>query len=131
MESPQMMYDDIIYLAAAAGDLQTVIDKLKTQQYPDISSVSSKICVIAVLNNRLNILNHFIESNAINSIPDILFVFFKNAILNRCDRDIIEFFLEKGVRSDGIGGIIEDSIVKTPRNDIDILLLIKEYERIN
>jgi len=86
-----------IYLLAAQGKLDLI--NLIIEQYRPLNlpSIIMKICIQAIINKHLHILEYFLTSEAFVSSPDQMFHLFVNGIRYGADLDTVKFFIKSGI----------------------------------
>jgi len=86
-----------IYQLAAYGKLDFIRFILQQYTFPDLPKIISKICIQAILNNHVHILEYFLTKDAFIGAPDQMFCFFINSICYGGHLDIIKFFVNAGI----------------------------------
>lgn len=86
-----------VYQLAAKGKLELIKNILEKCHISNIEELVGKILVQAVLNNCINILEHFLTKEAFTGAPDFMHEYFIKAITHNADIQVINFFVENGV----------------------------------
>ncbi len=87
-----------IYQLASLGKLSLLQVIMQLYTIPCIMEVIGKICIQAIIHNRLNILTYFCPREGFHLAPDIAFGYFINSISHGEHLPIIQYFIEGGVR---------------------------------
>ncbi|AEQ60748.1 hypothetical protein [Acanthamoeba polyphaga mimivirus] len=86
---------DFVYPLAAHGELDII--KLVMHYYQLQDEIIGKICVQAIINGRVNILEHFLTNEAFRSAPDLMYGFFIRGIEHGGHINITKYFIDKGL----------------------------------
>ena len=86
-----------LYRLAVNGKLDLIKAILKAYRFPNLPEIISKICIHAIKNNCINILEYFLVPSAFVSAPDQMFCFFINSIEHDGHLDVIKFFIKSGI----------------------------------
>ncbi|BCS83350.1 putative ankyrin repeat protein [Cotonvirus japonicus] len=98
IESNIPLYDfDFIYILTADGYLDIILRIITTFNLQNSTEIICKICVQAVIHNRLNILQYFLTDEIFINSPEQMFTFFIQSIRHGGHLDIVKFFVEHGI----------------------------------
>src|SRR5271154_6566290 len=70
-----------VYYLAKIGQLDLLEKIMTTYQFPNITTIIGKICVIAIMNGCINILAYFCPREVFHGAYDIFFTYFINGII--------------------------------------------------
>lgn len=88
---------ECVYYLAENGKLELL--KIIAEKYhlERLMEVVCKICIAAIKNGHLNIIEYFCPCNAFTGAPDIMFVFLVNSIKYGGHQHIIKYFIDGGI----------------------------------
>lgn len=86
-----------VYQLAARGNLELIKNIFEKCVIINIDEVIAKILIQAILNNHVNILEHFLTKEAFMGAPEIMHSYFINSITHNADVRVIKFFVENGI----------------------------------
>lgn len=107
-----------IYELASKGKLDLLKAILKNYKFPNIPELISKICIQAVTNNHVNILEYFFPKSAFAGAPDQMFSYFLNSIQHGGHLEIVKFFIKNGISIRQQNYIAVPHAIKYNRDDI-------------
>lgn len=84
-----------LFTLAAKGELDLVKHVVLTYRFHNIPEIIFKICIQAVYNNHVPILEYFFTEEVFIGAPDQMFDFFINSIKYKAKLPIIKFFTSK------------------------------------
>ncbi|ANB50771.1 putative ankyrin repeat protein [Powai lake megavirus] len=87
----------VIYQLSSQGKLDILIKILDKYHYQDSTEIICKICIQAILNNHINILEYFLTEQAFRGAPDQMYSFFYNSINCGSKLQVIKFFINNGI----------------------------------
>ena len=87
-----------VYIFAATGRLNILQKILQTYSFDEqtITAIVGKVCAIAVQQNHVHILQHFMPADVIETIPDLAFEYFIKAIERTDNIDVVKYFVQAG-----------------------------------
>lgn len=83
-----------VYQLASVGKLDLLKLIMKTYYFPNLPEIVYKICIEAVINNHVNIIEYFLPEEAFEGAPDQMYSFFLNSIEYGGHLPIIKYFIE-------------------------------------
>lgn len=86
-----------LYQLAANGKLDLIQKILKNYCFPNVSEIIAKICIQAIYNNHVNILEYFFPQTAFTGAPDQMFFYFIKSIEYGGHLSVIKFFIRMGI----------------------------------
>jgi len=86
-----------VYQLATYGKLDLIKAILDKYYFSSVPEIVSKICIQAILNNHVHILEYFFTKEAFVGAPDQMFTFFINSIQFGGHLPIIKFFVDNGI----------------------------------
>ncbi|AGF85141.1 repeat protein [Moumouvirus goulette] len=86
-----------IYQLATNNKLEIIKKILGKYYFENITEIVCKICVQAIINKHLNIIEYFFTNDAFSGAPDQMYTFFIKGIEFNTSIDIIKFFVDNGV----------------------------------
>lgn len=82
---------------AADGELSIINTIISKYGLHDNPTITNNVCIQAMLNNRLSIIEHFLTPKVFASVPDLMFAYFLKCIEYNVDIAIIEYFVKHGI----------------------------------
>lgn len=87
----------VIYQLSSRGKLDFIIKILNKYHFNDSTEIICKICIQAIMNNHINILEYFLTEQAFRGAPDQMYSFFYNSISCGSNLQVIKFFVNNGI----------------------------------
>ncbi|AZL89189.1 ankyrin repeat protein [Megavirus baoshan] len=116
----------IIYQLSSQGKLDFLIKILDKYHFDSSTEIICKICIQAIMNNHVNILEYFLTEQAFRGAPDQMYCFFYNSISCGANLEVIKFFINNGlsIKQNNYQAIIKACQYKRQ----DILLYFRELD---